>query len=173
MTIDGETITDKAERNVILLAGHPEITVTWSRYAPGERGPDLHVHHEHTDAFYVLDGELTFELGPTAEVVQVAAGGFVAVPPDVPHAFRNGGEADARWFNFHAPDKGFAEFMRGQCDGRRVAWDSFDAPPGGGLPATGVALTASGGCDLPELRVRPDGAGVVVEAGGRRLEVEA
>ena len=173
MTIDGETITDLAERNVILLAGHPEITVTWSRYAPGERGPDLHVHHEHTDAFYVLDGALTFELGPAAKLADVEAGGFVAVPPGVVHAFRNDGEADARWFNFHAPDKGFAAFMRGQRDGIRVAWDSFDAPPDGGLPATGVTRTASGGCDLPELRVRPDGSAVVIEAGGRRLRIEA
>jgi mannose-6-phosphate isomerase-like protein (cupin superfamily) len=171
--MNGETITDKQERNVVLLAGHPEITVTWSRYAPGERGPDLHVHHEHTDAFYVLEGGLTFEVGPEPETVRVEAGGFLAVPPDVAHSFRNDGETDARWFNFHAPDKGFAEFMRGQRDGRRVAWDSFDTPPDGGLPATGVTLTTSGGGDLPELRVRPDGTGVVVEAGGRRLTLEA
>jgi quercetin dioxygenase-like cupin family protein len=174
VTIDaGETITDMEERNVILLVGRPAVTITWSRYTPGERGPDLHVHHEHTDAFYVLDGELTFELGPAPETVHVAAGGFVAVPPDVAHSFRNDGDADTRWLNLHAPDEGFAEFMRGQRDGRRVAWDSFDAPADGGLPATGVTLTASGGCELPELRVaHPDGSYVVVEAGDQRLRIE-
>jgi len=173
MTPDGETITDKERRNVVLLAAHPEITITWSRYAPGERGPDLHVHRAHTDAFYVLEGELTFALGPAPETVHVAAGGFVAVPPDVAHSFRNDGDADARWLNFHAPDEGFAEFMRGQRDGVPVAWDSFDAPADGGLPATGVTLNASGGCDLPELRVeRHDGSYVSVEAGDQRLRIE-
>jgi len=38
-----------------------------------------HVHHEHTDAFYVLEGELTFETGREAETITVPAGGFVAV----------------------------------------------------------------------------------------------
>ena len=28
-----------------------DLAITWSRYAMGERGPDLHVHREHTDAF--------------------------------------------------------------------------------------------------------------------------
>ena len=168
----GETITDQPERNVVLLAGHPEVTVTWSRYAPGEKGPDLHVHREHTDAFYVLDGELTFEVGTAPETVRVGPGGFVAVPPHVAHAFRNDGVADARWLNFHVPDKGFAEYMRGARDGRQVPWDRFDWPADGGLPADEVTLTATGGARLPELLVRPGHGVVHVEAGGRRLAVE-
>lgn len=169
--MNGETITDKPERNVILLVGTPQVTVTWSRYAPGERGPDLHIHREHTDAFYVLEGELTFELGPTPETVLVGAGGFVAVPPDIAHSFRNDGDADARWFNLHVPDKGFAEFMRGQRDGIPIPWDSFDRPPDGGPSADGITLTESGGADLPGLRVRPDGSTLRVEAAGEVVEV--
>ena len=168
--MNGETITDKPERNVILLVGTPHVTATWSRYAPGERGPDLHVHREHTDAFYVLEGELTFELGPAPETVRLGAGGFAAVPLHVAHAFRNDGDADARWLNFHAPDKGFAEFMRGQRDGIPRPWDSFDVPEDGGLLADEVTLTESGGADIPGLSVRPDGALVVVEAAGEVVE---
>ena len=156
----------------MLLAGHPEVKVTWSRYATGVKGPDLHVHREHTDAFYVLDGELTFEVGTAPETVRVGPGGFVAVPPHVAHAFRNDGVADARWLNFHVPDKGFAEYMRGARDGRQVPWDSFDRPADGGLPADEVTLTATGGARLPELLVRPGHGVVHVEAGGRRLAVE-
>jgi hypothetical protein len=48
---DGETITDKERREVMLLVERPELSMTWSRYAPGERGTDLHIHREHTDAF--------------------------------------------------------------------------------------------------------------------------
>src|SRR5262245_38155529 len=121
-----ETITDRAERRIVMLAARDELTVTWTRYAPGERGPDLHVHREHTDAFYVLDGELTFELGPGGvERVRVPRGGFVAVPPNVAHSFVNEGGADAFFLNFHAPDKGFAASMRARRDGGDEPWDSF------------------------------------------------
>ena len=132
---DGETITALERREVVILAERPALTVTWSRYAGGERGPDLHVHREHTDAFYVLEGELTFGVGPGAERVTVAPGGFVAVPPGVVHTFSNESDADACWLNSHAPDMGFAAFLR-----TGSAWDSFDAPPDGGPPATGVLV---------------------------------
>ena len=74
---EGETITARERRDVILLADHQEISITRSRYGPGERGPDPHVHREHTDSFYVLEGELRFEVGPGLEPVRVGPGGFV------------------------------------------------------------------------------------------------
>jgi quercetin dioxygenase-like cupin family protein len=92
---DGEPITKKERRDVAILAERELLTATWSRYAAGERGPDLHVHREHTDAFYVLDGELTFTVGSGAERIRVPAGGFVAVPPHVVHTFVNQGPAEA------------------------------------------------------------------------------
>src|SRR5215211_5050214 len=49
---EGETITDKEHRHVAILAERDELTITRSRYGPGERGPDPHVHRDHTDAFY-------------------------------------------------------------------------------------------------------------------------
>lgn len=135
-----ETISDSKRRNVVILAAHEQVTITRSRYAPGERGPDPHVHHEHTDAFYVLDGELTFELGPNAEqVVTVGAGAFVAVPPNVAHAFVNASDDDVRWLNVHAPDRGFAAFLREQSP-----WDSFDVPPDGGRPAADALIAGPG-----------------------------
>jgi len=151
-----ETISDQPNRNVIILAEHEDATITWSRFSPGERGPDLHVHHEHTDAFYVLDGELTFELGPHSESQSVGPGGFVAVPPRVAHSFVNASRTDARWLNFHAPDTGFADFLRTLRAGTPGRWDSFDVPGDGGLPA-GAALVCAPDeplrCDRPELRV--------------------
>jgi mannose-6-phosphate isomerase-like protein (cupin superfamily) len=131
----GETITALERREVVILSARPELTVTWSRYAGGERGPGLHVHREHSDSFSVLAGELTFAVGPGAERVRVGPGGFVAVPPGVVHTFSNESDADACWLNFHAPDMGFAAFLR-----TGSAWDSFDAPPDGGLPAAGVIV---------------------------------
>jgi quercetin dioxygenase-like cupin family protein len=141
---DGETITRRPGRDLVLLAERPEIAITWTRYAPRERGPDPHVHREHTDAFYVLEGELTFALGPLAEPIRVPAGGFVAVPPNVAHTFANEGDADASFLNFHAPDTGFAAYLRALRDGTEPVFDQFDPPAGGGLPATGAIVTLEG-----------------------------
>jgi quercetin dioxygenase-like cupin family protein len=141
---DGETITSQERRAVVLLAERREIAITWTRYGAGERGPDLHVHREHTDAFYVLDGELTFLVGPGAERVRVAAGGFVAVPPNVVHTFVNESGAEASWLNTHTPEQGFAAYLRALRDGEDAAFDSFDPPADGGLPAAGAIVRGPG-----------------------------
>jgi quercetin dioxygenase-like cupin family protein len=164
---EGETITARAERDVNLLAGDDALSITWSRYAGGERGPDLHVHREHTDAFYVLEGELTFGLGPAGDPLRMTAGGFVAVPPGIVHSFANESGTDAAWLNFHAPDKGFAAYLRAARDGRDAAFDSFDPPAGGGGPVGSAVVSGPGDgehvtvggaavrvkCRLPELTV--------------------
>jgi quercetin dioxygenase-like cupin family protein len=156
MTPEGETITEKERRQVVIVAERPDLTVTWSRYASGEPGPDLHVHREHTDAFYVLEGELTFPVGPGgAERLRVAAGGFVAVPPNVVHTYVNESGADARWLNFHVPDTGFASYLRGLRHGRVPEFDQFDPPADGGRPAADVIVGEPRDIpvELPELSV--------------------
>ena len=62
---EGETIFDGRERTIRVLADRDELALTWFRYQPGEDGPEPHVHRRHTDAFYVLEGELELGLGPT------------------------------------------------------------------------------------------------------------
>jgi quercetin dioxygenase-like cupin family protein len=140
----GETITERDARDVILLVAREETSMTWSRYGPGEQGPDPHVHREHTDSFYVLSGELAFQLGPELEQTIVPAGGFVSVPPNLIHAFANEGEAEAVFINVHTPHGGFAEFMRGRRDGRDVGFDSFDPPADGGSPASAATVVRPG-----------------------------
>ncbi len=161
---DGETITELDRRNVVILVERPDLTITWTRYSAGEPGPDLHVHREHTDAFYVLEGELTFAVGPTAMRITVAAGGFVAVPPNVAHSFLNESSADARWLNFHAPDKGFAAYLRAARDGADAAFDSFDPPADGGLPADSVVVAGPGDGE-------PLGSGGLLKGDLRDLDV--
>ena len=109
----GSPMSDRRERTVRALFEHPLIDVTWSRYEPGERGPDPHVHHEHVDAFYVVEGELVFGLGAELREVRAPAGTFVLVPADVIHTFGNASGATARWLNFHAPSTGFIANLRG------------------------------------------------------------
>ena len=141
---EGETITRRERRDLVILAERDDITITRMRYGPGERGPDPHVHHEHTDAFYLIEGELTFVLGREADRIPVTAGTFVAAPPDVVHTFFNEGSADAHFLNFHTPDKGFADYLRGQRDGEKVPFDSFDAPADGGRPVAEAVVTGPG-----------------------------
>jgi mannose-6-phosphate isomerase-like protein (cupin superfamily) len=138
--VDGETIADAQGRAVVLLSASEELTVTWSLYGPGERGPAVHVHREHSDGFYVLTGELTFELGPDAERVRAPAGTLVTVPANVVHTFVNASDADATWLNFHAPDKGFAAYLRASREGAQAPWDSFDPPADGGRPIADVVV---------------------------------
>ncbi|MCW3002869.1 MAG: cupin [Conexibacter sp.] len=146
---DGETISDREARNVMILHAEDAVTVTWSRYSTGEHGPDLHLHREHTDAFYVLSGALRFALGPQGErSVRAPAGTFVSAPPGVAHSFMNDEADDATWLNIHTPDAGFAAFLRAARDGRAVPFDSFDVPgeAGGdrGRPAAGAVVVAPG-----------------------------
>jgi quercetin dioxygenase-like cupin family protein len=132
--VDGETITARPGRRVTLLADGEHLTVTEFDYGPGERGADPHVHHDHADAFLVLEGELalTFEDG----TLRAPAGAFVLIPPDVVHSFDNDGDAAARFVNFHAPACGFGDYLRG----RNPDFDQHEPPPGGGLdPASVVA----------------------------------
>jgi mannose-6-phosphate isomerase-like protein (cupin superfamily) len=60
-----------------------------------------HVHGEEDDAFYILDGELTFTFGD--ETATATPGTFVLVPPGVEHGFRNDGVIPVRMLNIHAP----------------------------------------------------------------------
>ncbi|HEX6457440.1 MAG TPA: cupin domain-containing protein [Thermoleophilaceae bacterium] len=62
---------------------------------------EAHVHREEDDAFYIIEGELTFFFGD--EEVVAPPGTFVLVPPGVEHGFRNHGDVPVRMFNIHAP----------------------------------------------------------------------
>jgi mannose-6-phosphate isomerase-like protein (cupin superfamily) len=123
----GETITDRPERSLHILAAHEHLVVTEMRYSPGESGPDLHVHRLHTDAFYVVEGEIVFGLGPEGEPVVATAGTFVAAPPMVGHTFRNESSGDVRFLNFHAPGCRFDDYVRTFDSGEDKSWfDSYD-----------------------------------------------
>ncbi len=118
----GELLTDEPRRHIEVKADRDELAVTESRYAEGEAGPDPHFHREHCDCFFVLEGQLVFELD--GQRVELGAGGFAAVPPLVVHTFRNEGPGDARFLNVHAPSQGFIEHLREGGDPDR--FDTFD-----------------------------------------------
>jgi mannose-6-phosphate isomerase-like protein (cupin superfamily) len=63
---------------------------------------ESHTHQEEDDAFYILEGELTFSFGDGSEA-PAGPGTFVLVPPGVEHGFRNDGDVPVRMLNLHAP----------------------------------------------------------------------
>ncbi len=142
---EGEVITDRPERTLHLKVGIDAIAVTETRYEPGERGPDAHVHHCHADAFYVVEGTMLYELGSDGEAVQAPAGSFIAAPPDVAHSFRNEGRGRARFLNFHAPSEGFHDYLRASYAGEDTSWfDQHDPPPDGGRPSPDAVVRGPG-----------------------------
>ena len=68
---------------------------------PHRDGPEMHIHGDEDDSFYILEGEITFAVED--EEVVATPGTFVLVPPGIPHTFSNRGDAVARFINVHAP----------------------------------------------------------------------
>ena len=142
---EGETISDREARNVLILVDEPQLVMTWTRYEPGERGPDPHIHRKHADGFYIVEGEIEFGLGPGGEhLVQAPAGSVVIAPPNVVHTFANESDARAVYLNFHAPNGGFADFLRAMRDEREFEWDSWDPPADGGRPVSDAVVCLPG-----------------------------
>jgi quercetin dioxygenase-like cupin family protein len=48
----------------------------------------LHVHHRDDEGFWILEGEVTFEVG--GETIEASAGDYVFGPRDIPHRFTVG-----------------------------------------------------------------------------------
>jgi quercetin dioxygenase-like cupin family protein len=144
---EGETVTDRPERTLRILAELDEVIVTWFRYEPGEEGPEPHVHRRHTDAFYVLEGELDLGLGPEVRRMPAAAGTLAAAPPNVVHTFRNSSGSTVVFLNFHAPSMGFGNVIRGRGE---EGFDQFDPPADGGRPFAEAVLSAAGEGELIE-----------------------
>ena len=70
-------------------------------FPPHSPSPFPHVHHAHEEGFYVLEGELEFNVH--GETIRASAGSFVMVPIGVPHTFSNPGENSARFLNTFTP----------------------------------------------------------------------
>jgi mannose-6-phosphate isomerase-like protein (cupin superfamily) len=136
-----ELILRNESREISLLLANEDLSLTYGSCAAGERVAGPHIHNHHTDAFYLLEGELTFEIGPGPETVTIGAGNLVAAPPGVAHSLRNAGPQRARWLTIHAADGGFANFMRGIRDGAHIEWDIVPVPPNGGLPADDAIIS--------------------------------
>lgn len=150
---EGETVADRPQKTLRLLADHDALALTWFRYAANEDGPERHIHKEHTDAFYVLSGEVSFRLGPDeARVMRGRTDAFVAAPAGVVHTFANESSGEATFLNIHAPNMGFADMLRASRNGRdedAERFDQFPPPSDGGRPLADIIVLPEEGESIP------------------------
>ncbi len=82
---------------VTLFADVPDtgghLTSHRSVFKPGKEGAPPHLHKAAAELFFVLTGSLRVLTGE--DVITLAAGDFLVVPPNTPHAFEAAGESDA------------------------------------------------------------------------------
>jgi mannose-6-phosphate isomerase-like protein (cupin superfamily) len=107
---DGGEKVGGASRQHRILAELPEFEVIELRFGVDFEGVDPHVHDDHVDSFYVLDGQAEFTVG--GDVFHAGPGSYVAAPIGVTHGFRNAGGGELRLLNVHAPNVGFARRLR-------------------------------------------------------------
>ncbi len=83
----------------------------------GAGSPPPHIHHEHEECFYVIEGSYTFTVG--LEQLEASAGSLVYVPRGTRHAFKRGENGRALVFVTPAGLEGFfRELGEGLAAGR-------------------------------------------------------
>jgi quercetin dioxygenase-like cupin family protein len=103
---EGERIGARGHR---VLAELPHLEALELSYGPDFEGVDPHTHADHSDSFYVLEGEVEFYLDGAWH--RCGPGTFVSVPPNVEHGFRPAG-GNFRLLNLHTPRVGFIDWLR-------------------------------------------------------------
>jgi quercetin dioxygenase-like cupin family protein len=116
------------------------VGVVESRMPPGP-GPPLH-RHDFDEAFYVLEGELTFSLDGT--LITCGANEVAFAPGGVPHTLANHGDTAARFLIVFTPAGFEREFARRAARNEGVEppeWALQEVPE---VTRLGPPLTRSG-----------------------------
>jgi mannose-6-phosphate isomerase-like protein (cupin superfamily) len=104
ITLRGVTVTHKADS--------ADTNGAWSlleyQAPPHFEGPARHWHAQTTEAFYVLEGTLTFVIAE--QTITAGPGAFVNVPPGVWHTFLNATAEPVRFLTFCSPG-GFEQYF--------------------------------------------------------------
>jgi quercetin dioxygenase-like cupin family protein len=93
----------------VLLAALDDLAVTEYILEPGTEPGDPHYHANHTDSFYVIEGELEFHIDGRA--IRAEAGTILVAPRGAVHAFPVAIGSQARFLNLHTPG-GFERYLR-------------------------------------------------------------
>lgn len=102
---DGKVLTNPVGGRMVVKARDEETGGAYSLHdstiPPGSPGPWPHIHHDHEEAFYVLEGELTVRVG--TRTITAPAGSFVVVPRGVVHQPSNPGTQPTRVLLIFSP----------------------------------------------------------------------
>ena len=126
-----------------------QLTVVDVTDPPGVEAP-LHIHHKEDEAFWVLEGDVTFEVG--GKTIQAVAGDFVFGPRDVPHRYKVGGSGSRMLFLL--TPGGFEDLVRATSDRAR---SRTLPPPDHPMPDEEqmMAAQAAAGCAPPGSSCQP------------------
>lgn len=94
----------------------------WEAIVPPGGGPPPHVHSREVEAFYILEGEITFTIDD--EKVVALPGMFANMPVGTPHSFKNESDQPAKMLISIAPaglEKMFMEVGVPLADGATTA----------------------------------------------------
>jgi mannose-6-phosphate isomerase-like protein (cupin superfamily) len=109
----------------------------WEQLLPHRSSPPLHVHSREDEAWYVLEGSLTFQVAD--DIQSAEAGSFLWAPRGLPHTFRVDSPA-ARLLGIAVP-AGFEEFFL--ATGRPAATPTIPPPPDGPPDLAALVVAAA------------------------------
>ncbi len=158
----GERIAGAGGLGVTLLVDTEHFGAVEVRSEPGGVAPPLHVHARHAEAFFVLEGELTFRLEDGEHRVGPETWAFV--PPEVAHTFSVTGAEPARFLDVHVPSCGFGDFVRGlqaarseeELEAVRTAFDQQPPPEYATGDPSLVVIRRTGGAEGETITDKPD-----------------
>ena len=108
----------------------------WEQLLPHLSSPPMHVHHHDDEAWYVLEGSVTFQVADSTWTAD--AGTFVWAPRALAHTFRVDSPT-ARLLGIGVP-AGFEQFF---LETGRPAQEPSIPPPSDGLPDMGTLIAAA------------------------------
>jgi len=73
----------------------------WEAIVPPGGGPPPHIHSREEESFYILEGEITFQINDQQLVAK--AGMFANMPVGTPHSFKNESDQPAKMLISVAP----------------------------------------------------------------------
>ncbi len=88
-----------------------QMTIVEVTEAPGAEAP-LHVHHREDEAFWILEGDVTLEVGDTT--IEAHAGDYAFGPREIPHRYTVG-DAGCRMLFICTPG-GFEDLVIGMSE---------------------------------------------------------
>lgn len=94
----------------------------WEAIVPPGGGPPPHIHSREEEAFFILEGEITFTVND--EKIVAMAGTFANMPVGTPHSFKNESDQPAKMLISVAPaglEKMFMEVGVPLADGATTA----------------------------------------------------